>query len=491
MVEKYDFLVIGAGVVGSAIARELSKYEAKVLVLEKECDVCFGTSGRNSGVSHAGFYMPPGSLKAKLNVLGNKLMPGLCKELDVPFKEIGKLVVAKNEDEISYLEKLKSQGEKNGVKGLKLIDSREIKKLEPEVNGVAALYSKHSGILDPFELTIALAENALENGVEIKLKHEVTDIAVRENFFEVKTTKGSFRAEWLINSAGLFADEIAKLVGIHSYRIYPCRGEYHVLDKNCSNLVSMLIYPVPPLESGGLGVHLTPTVHGNLMLGPSAEYISDKDDFSTSREIMEELIKEAKEMVPKIEKASVIRSFAGIRPKLVPKGKAFADFVIKEEEKVEKFINLVGIESPGLTAAPAIAKMVVELIKEKRELKRKKVFKARRKRPRRFYELNDAERKKLVNKDKRYAEIICRCELVTRKEIIDAWKNPLGARSLNSIKLRTRAGMGRCQGSFCLPRILEVLEEEFGFEALNLTLSCDDSRLFSDYSRKSLGKDES
>ncbi|RLI94241.1 MAG: FAD/NAD(P)-binding oxidoreductase [Candidatus Altiarchaeales archaeon] len=477
----YDFAIIGGGVVGCAIARELARYKAEILLLERECDVCFGTSGRNSGVSHAGFYIPPNTLKAKLNVLGNRMLPTLCNELDVPFREIGKLVVAKNDDEIKYLEKLKRQGEKNGVVGLRIIDKEEIRELEPRVNGIKALYSPRSGILDPFELTIALAENAMENGVDIMLNCEVRDIHVREEFFELKTERGDFRAEYLINSSGLSADEISRMVGIEKYKIYPCRGEYHVLDKNCSDIVKMLIYPVPPSESGGLGVHLTPTVHGNLMLGPSAEFILDKEDLSTTREVMEDLIREAKEIVPGINASGIIRSFSGIRPKLNKNGK-FADFVIKEE--IERFINLVGIESPGLTAAPAIAKFVLNIIRKKKSLERKEKFKETRRRKPRFSELNEEERARLIGKDKRYSEIICRCELVTRREIIDSWRNPLNARSLNSIKIRTRAGMGRCQGSFCLPRIIDILREEFNIDPLKLTLSCKDSEMFFDYTRR-------
>jgi len=477
MKDIYDFIIIGGGVVGCAIARELSKYKARTLLLERECDVAMGVSGRNSGVDHAGFYMIPKTLKAKLNVEGHRMLPSLCKELDVPYRRVGKLVVARSEDEIPYLEKLKTQGERNGVGGLRIIDRDEIRIFEPNINAISALYSPTSAILDPFQLTIGFAESALMNGVEIKLNTEVVEIETNENVFNVITNSNSFKTRYLINSAGLYADTISKMAGVDKYRIYPCKGEYHVLDKRVGNLLNMLIYPVPPKDSGGLGIHLTPTIDGNIMLGPSAEYIGSAGDISNTRDVMEKLFNEARDLLPLITKKDFIRSFAGIRPKLTPPfGNEIADFVIKEE--YDGFINLVGIESPGLTAAPAIAVYVVNIIKSRENLKERGNFNPIRKSPVKFSELSDEEKSILIRDNPDYGEVICRCETVTRKEIIDALNNPLGARSINSIKMRCRASMGRCQGSFCLPKIVEIMENEFNLGVNEINLFGEGSEMF-------------
>lgn len=474
--DVHDVLIIGGGVIGCAIARELSRYELDSILLEKECDICMGTSGRNSGVAHAGFYVPSGTLKAELNIKGHRMMPELCSELDVPYKEIGKLVVAKNEEEKPYLKKLKATGEKNGSRNLTIIDKQEIKKLEPNIEAEAALYSPTSAILDPFELTIALAENAHQNGTRFYLNEEVCGITKKDGIFLVKTHTKEYRTKIVVNSAGLNSDKIAALIGIRKYKIYPCRGQYHILDKNRSNLIKRLIYPVPPKDVGGLGVHLTPTIHGNIMLGPSAEYIKEPD-LATTKEVMEQLFKEAKELLPEINRRDVIRSFAGVRPKLTPPGSEKpADFVIEEE--VEGFINLIGIESPGLTAAPAIAKKVAEIISESIRLKPQKSFNPHRKAKPRFSKLPPEKKAELIEKDPAYGYIVCRCEEVTKKEIIDALNNPLGARSIDAIKRRCRAGTGRCQSGFCLPKIVEIMEEKYHMKPEEILLNCEGSSLF-------------
>jgi glycerol-3-phosphate dehydrogenase len=477
--ESFDVLIIGGGVVGCAIARELSKYELDVMLLEKECDVAMGTSGRNSGVAHAGFYVPSGTLKAELNILGHRMLPTLCKDLDVPYEEIGKLVVAKSEDEIAYLEKLKATGEKNGSRKLALIGKEEVKKLEPNIEAVAALYSPTSAILDPFELTIALAENAFRNGVKFALSAEVCGIQKKDGGFIVKTKKGkTYSAKMLINSAGLYADKVAALAGIKKYRIHPCRGQYHILDKNKSNLIKHLVYPVPPKDVGGLGVHLTPTVHGNIMLGPSAEYV-DEPTVSTTPEVMDQLFKEAKELLPEINRRDFIRSFAGVRPKLVAAGSTKpADFVITEEAEAPGLIDLVGIESPGLTAAPAIAEKVAGIVGASLKLTPKKNFTSKRKGITRFSTLPAEEKAKLVEKNPKYGTIVCRCEEVTEQEIIDALNNPLGARNIDAVKRRCRAGTGRCQSGFCLPRIVEIMEELYAPKFDEILLNCEGSELF-------------
>jgi len=477
MDRDFDVIIIGGGVVGCAIAREFSRYKVNAVLLERECDVAFGTSGRNSGVAHAGFYMQPGTLKAKTNVEGHRILPELCNDLDVPYKEIGKLVVAKQEGDIPYLEKLKKQGEQNGTRELKIIDEEGIKNLEPNIRGVQALHSPTSAILCPFTLTIGLAENAIMNGVRFSLNTEVKEIQNDNERFTIKTNAGEFTSDFVVNSAGLYADKISEMAGISQYKIYPCRGEYHILDKNKSALVNHLIYPVPAKDCAGLGVHLTPTVYGNIMLGPSAEYIEDNKDAGNSAEVMNVLYKEAKELLPDIERRDFIRSFAGIRPKLICSGsEPPADFVIKEE--FDGFINLVGIESPGLTAAPAIAGMVVDIVKGKRDLKLNSNFNPKRKGIVKFNELSDKKQAELIRKNPNYGRVVCRCETITQQEVIDAMDNPLGAVSLNSVKNRCRAGMGRCQGSFCSPKIVEIIREIFKPGVDEITLKGKGSELF-------------
>lgn len=477
---RFDVAVIGGGAVGCAIARELTKYELCVGLIEKECDVALGTSGRNSGVSHAGFYVPTGTLKAKLNIEGHEMMPAFCKELGVPHLQVGKIVTAKEEDEREYLYKLKSTGEKNGCKKLRIIDEKEIKRLEPNINGIAALHSPTTSILDPFLLTIALAENAKRNGASIILNAEVTEIEQTREGFRIVTGAGNYSAGIVINSAGLYSDKVASMVGIDGYKIYPCRGEYHILDKNKRSLINGAVYPVPPKELGGLGIHLTPTTDGNIMLGPSAEYLPDPDDYTNTAEVMDKLFMESFEFLPKISRKDIIKSFSGIRPKLIgPGSKAPADFVIEESKKVPGFINLIGIESPGLTAAPAIAKRVAATVKEIRGgLAENKGFDPAEKPRIRFSELSKREKSELIKKDPNYGIVVCRCQTVTKKEVMDALANPLGARSIYSVSKRCRASLGRCQGGFCVPKIVEIIKEMYGPEAHKTTYAGKGSELF-------------
>jgi glycerol-3-phosphate dehydrogenase len=368
----YDALVIGAGVVGCAVARELSKYELKVALVEKESDVCGGASKANSGVLHSGIYSTPNSLKAQLCVQGNDLFSNFTNEVGVEFQRIGKLVVARSEREIKELEKLKKVGEENGISGLTLVDEEEVRKLEPNIKANCALMVPSAGIVSPYILTIALAENAWENNVKIFLNSKVTDISQRDDNFEVKTDNMTFKTRWVINSAGLYCDTIANMLRIEKYKVYPCRGEYLVLDKSYSYLINHLIYPPPENGSGGLGVHLTPTTEGNILIGPTAKYIDEKDDIRTTKEAMDKLITGAESFLKQLPKDVYIQSYAGVRCKLTPQGcETSGDFVIEEDDKVEGFINLMGIESPGLSASPAIAQKVVEIIKRKENLKPK------------------------------------------------------------------------------------------------------------------------
>jgi len=486
----FDVVIIGGGVVGCAIARELSQYKLSIAVLEKEDDVGWGTSCRNSGVVHAGFNNKPGTLMAKFCVEGNRSFAELCRQLDVPYKKIGKLVVAKKREELKGLKDLKAQGDKNQVKGLEIIDSDEMKRLEPNLTGIAALYSPETAITSPYLLTIALAENAINNGVSFFLNTEVKNITrLNNSYFKVTTNQGEFISSYVINSAGLYADKIARMIGIKRYRLYPCRGEYHILDKNVSWLINHLIYPVPQAGAGGLGIHLTPTIDGNILIGPSNEYIRRKDSFSTTSPIMKMLSNEARDFLPLISPGYIIRSYSGLRAKRAPSSEGgYWDFVIEESKTVNNFINLIGIESPGLTAAWPIAQRVVEIINKKERLSPNPNFNPYRKGILRFEEQDEETKKNLIKQDPDYGEIVCRCEKVTKKEILEAINNPLGARSLISIKYRTRAMMGRCQGGYCRTRIIEILREHFDLNPEEITLKGDNSYLLTGYRSSEVNK---
>jgi len=479
----YDVVVIGGGVVGCAIARELSKYKVSIAVLEKEDDVGWGISCRNSGVVHAGFNNRSGTLMAQFCVEGNKSFAELCHQLDVPYKKIGKLVVAKKKEEVIDLKNLKKQGDTNGVNNLQIIGLDEIKRLEPNLSGIAALYSPETAITSPYLLTIALAENALDNDVKFFLNTKVKNISnFNSSGFRIITNRGEFISSYIINSAGLYADKIARMIGENKYHIYPCRGEYHILDRNVSWLINHLIYPVPQAETGGLGVHLTPTIDGNILIGPSNEYIRKKDNLSTTSQIMKILSAEAQKFLPLISSQYFIRSYSGVRAKQAPSSEGgFWDFVIEESKTVNNFINLIGIESPGLTAAQPIARRVVEIINKKEKLNSNPNFNPFRKGILRFEEQDEETKKALIREDPDYGEIVCRCEKITKKEILEAASNPLGARSLISIKYRTRAMMGRCQGGYCQTRIMEILRESFKLSPQEITLKGNDSYLLTGY----------
>ena len=464
MMNKRDVIIIGAGVVGNAIARELSRYEVNVAVLEKELDVAMGASSRNSGVLHSGIHYKPGTLRARLSVQGNAMMKNLCGDLKVKIVYIGKLTVAQDENDIVTLHTLKEQGEANNVPGLEILDQVQMQKIQPGVGGIKALYSPSTGIICPYGLSIALAENAAANGVGFYLGHGVTDISKNPQGFMVNTAPGeAFEAPVLINSAGLFSDRVCEMLGIDEYRIYPCRGEYLVLDKRLKGTLSTLVYPAPRKGGAGLGIHLTNTVDGNILIGPSSEYVDEPDDFASTSEIMAQLKKE------------------GLRAKQTPpKAGGYKDFVIESRDDFPGFINLVGIESPGLTSAPAIGLMVKEMVERFVDLKDKGYFVSERPGSTGFFhELPEEEKADLVSKNPDYGEVICRCEHITKKEVLDAIRNPLYNSTINGIKYRSRAMMGRCQGGFCLPRIVEILKQEFGYRPEDYLLQSKDSPLFS------------
>jgi glycerol-3-phosphate dehydrogenase len=478
--ENYDVIIIGAGVVGNAIARELSKTSLSVAVIEKELDVAMGTSSRNSGVIHSGIHYKPGTLRAKLNVLGNSLMADLCRDLKVTIDYIGKLTVAQDEEEVKSLYMLKEQGETNGVPGLEILDPEAMEKIQPHVGGIKALHSPSTGIICPYSLAIGLAENAHANGCHFYLGHEVSAILKKEDRFEIEASGKKFTSKVLINSAGLYSADIARMLGINEFKIYPCRGEYLILDKRLKGTLNVLVYPAPHTGKAGLGIHLTNTVAGNILIGPSNEYREDPEDYACTADIMALLRKEGHVLLPDLKTSDFIRSFSGMRPKQTPpEVGGFRDFVIESREDVKGFINLLGIESPGLTSSPAIALMVRDMVEKRLPLIPKTDFDGTRSgMTGHFHELSDEEKADLVAQNPNYGEVVCRCEQITKKEVLDAIENPLGVKTVNSIKYRSRAMMGRCQGGFCLPRIVQILEREFGYRPEDYLLKNRTSPLF-------------
>ncbi len=479
MAKEYDVLVIGGGAVGNAVARELSRFSLHVALAEKECDVARGTSGKNSGVVHAGFNNRPGSWMAKLGVEGNQQFAAACKELSVPYRKTGKLLLAFDENDIKVLETLMEQGRENGVKGLEWLNREAVRELEPYVGGIGAMFSPETAITSPFLYTIALAENAQANGVDYYLNSPVVSIRQLGGRFLVHAGKTEITAAYVINCAGLYSDEIAKMAGDDRFRIYPCRGEYFILDRQASRYLKTPVYPAPRADIAGLGVHLTPTVEGNILIGPSAEYIADKNDVCTTQRVMDKLFTEAKALLPPLEWRDIIHGYSGLRSKIVREGEGvFGDFHIDWSERVENLINLVGIESPGLTASLPIGRMVCRLLGQKLALTERTGFLPQRHHPRRFSDQNRAEQASLVRKDPDYGEIVCRCEEITKKEIKEAIENTLGARSIMSIKYRAGAMMGRCQGGYCLPRIAEILVNEYGMKPEDIDYKGPGSPLF-------------
>ncbi|SJZ83065.1 NAD(P)/FAD-dependent oxidoreductase [Garciella nitratireducens] len=459
-----DIVIIGAGVIGSSIARELSKYDLKISVLEKESDVAVGTSKANSGIVHAGYDAKPNTLKGKLNVKGNAMFDDLSKELDFPFKRNGSLVLCFEEQEKEKLYQLKEQGEKNGVPGLKVISRKEILKLEPNVNQnvVAALYAPTGGIVCPYEMTIAYAENANTNGVDFYFHTEVKNIKKLETGFLIKTNQGDFESRLIINAAGVFADSIHNMISDHKIKIIPRKGEYCLFDKAVGNFTQRTLFQLP--TKMGKGVLVTPTVDGNLLIGPTAVDIEDKREVSTTAEGLSIVLEKARITLKEIPMKQIITSFAGLRAHSIED-----DFIIGEAKDVSGFIDVAGIESPGLSSAPAIAQMVENIVTEKLKPKEKENFDPIRKGIPKFREMSNQERRALIEKDCSYGRIVCRCETVTEGEIRSAIKRPLGARDLDGIKRRTRAGMGRCQSGFCLPKIMKILSEELDLPETEIT----------------------
>lgn len=472
--DKYDVIIIGGGVVGSAIARELSRYELDICVLEKNLDVCCETSGRNSGVVHGGFAYDIGSLKAKLCVEGNQGMEQLSKDLDFPFEKCGKVLVGKTQEDYETLLRMIEQGRANGATRLRMLTKEELKELVPAAVGEFAMYSPDSGVVNPFLYTIALAENAACNGVEYFFDNEVVDIKKEENGYQIITASDVYFTKWVINSAGLGCGKISEMLGIGGYKVVGSKGDYIILDKKTGELLPMPIYPVP--SNTYMGIHVTNTTDGNVIVGPNAELVTNFEYYGVPQENIEFLAESASEIWPYIKKSDYIRNYSGILPKYVNDDGVIQDFKIEIKDEIAPFaVNLIGIESPGLTAAVPIGRMVVRMMQQYESFVEKKEFQSTRKGIVCFDRLNEEEKQSMIQQDANYGEIVCRCEKVTKAEFLQAIHNPLGVHTLTGIKYRTRGMMGRCQGGYCQMRMVEMLEEELGVKAEQLNYMKKDS----------------
>jgi len=463
----YDVVIIGAGVIGSAVARELSKYQMKIAVIERCSDIGEGTSKANSGIVHAGFDAKAGSLKAKLNVEGNRLMEELAKELDIPFRRNGSFVLCFSEEERAKMEELYQNGQKNQVPELQILNAEEVKRLEPNISEevIAALYAPSGGIVCPFTLTLALAENAFENGVEFFLEHEVLTIEkpdVAGGSYRIHTDKADFESRIVVNAAGLYSDVFHNMVSERKLKIIARKGEYCLFDQAVSGMVDKTIFQMP--SALGKGILVTPTAHGNMMIGPNARDMEDKESKNTTEEALEEIMRKASRSVKNLPLRSVITSFCGLRAH-----EQGDDFVIGEPEDAPGFLDAAGIESPGLSCAPAIGRYLADLILRIMPCSAKQDFINTRKGIHRILERSDEERREMIKNNPAYANIICRCETISEGEILEAIHRPLGARSMDGIKRRTRAGMGRCQSGFCAPKVMEILARELGLEMEEIT----------------------
>ncbi len=455
-----DVAIIGGGVVGTAIARELSRYRLTVALLEKEEELAFGVSKSNSGIIHPGIQNPPGSLKGRLCVQGNMLVRRLARELGIDFKQTGELVVAFDQEELATLGLLKRQGEELGVPGLRIVDKKWLREHEPNLNpaAVAALFAPSAGIISPYRMAYDLSENAQRNGVLIYTGAQVERIERTDeralpsgHRFELVTGRGIFLARFVVNAAGLHADTVAAMAGIRDFTIRPRKGEEYLLDKKREHLSNHLIFPVPAKHSKG--VLIIKTSDGNPMIGPTACEVGDKDDRTTTEEGLRHVLESARRLVPSVNDRDIIAYFAGLRPV------AGEDFIIRHEEKVPGMVTVAGIQSPGLTASPAIALLVTDILgKHGLQLRRKLFFRRRRSRTTHLFSLPLSKTARLVKKDPAYGDIVCRCEMVSAKEVREAVRR--GARTMDGVKFRTRAQAGRCHGSFCTTRIMKILAEE-------------------------------
>lgn len=472
MKSSYDIIIIGAGVTGCAIAREISRYDCSCLVLEKDEDVCCGTSKANSGIVHAGYDAKPGTLKAKMNIRGNELMTALCEEMDIPFKRIGSLVVCTDEANRAGIDDLYARGITNEVPDMKILSADEVREIEPNISDdvVCALYAPTAGVICPFRLNIALAECANQNGVEFKFNSSVTDIKKNGGKWSVETAEDTYECTVVINAAGCHSDELNNLVSDKKLHITARRGDYMLLDRSLDGFVNHIIFPQP--TAMGKGILVTPTVHGNTIVGPTAIDTDNKDEAPVTAEGLSKVQEGSTKNVKGLPLKQVITGFSGLRAH-----EDGGEFILNEAEGCDGFFDCVGIESPGLTACPAIGEYMAAQVAEKLSLKPKETWNGICKDVVKPFELSAEERAELIKEHPEYGRIICRCETITEGEIIDAIRRPLGAKSLDGVKRRTRAGMGRCQGGFCSPRVMDILSRELGVPLDSITKSGGDSKI--------------
>ncbi len=473
MSDRFDVVVIGAGVIGSAIARVLSRHRCRTAVVEKCADVAAGASSRNSGVIHAGINCRPGTLRARFCMEGRQLLQEWCRELNVPMSICGKLIVARSQDDLPSLHRLKLQGEMNGVPRLRIISGQQAAALQPGIECVAALHVPTSGIVSPYALTIAMAEDAAVNGVRFFLEREVTGIEADRQGFTVRTMGGDVRGTFVVNCAGINSSQVARSLDPDAPAQFPCLGEYLILDKEAGERMAMSVYPAPRVDNASLGAHITPTTEGNILLGPSSEYVTDPETTWCTATTTERLLEATRQMWPELPEQLVIGAYAGVRAKLNPPDLGgFADFLFRRTPGHPRALHLIGMESPGLTAAPAIAHTVVDTyLRPELSLEEKSPRDVVLRRwPTRFSERSEEEKERLVREDPSSGDIICRCEGVTRSELLHALNNPLGVNTLAGIKFRCGAMMGRCSGGYCLPQIVEVWQDELGREPGELKL---------------------
>ena len=470
---SYDVAIIGAGITGCAMARRLSMYKLKTIVIEAEDDVACGTTKANTAIVHAGYDAKPGTWKALTNIEGSRAYAKLCAELDVPYFNSGSLVIALNPEQASAVLSLKARGDSNGVPDLEVIGRERLLELEPNVNqeAISALFAPTGAYTCPWEMAIALMENAVENGVELMLGAELMDISEEADGFELILKDRVISSSYVVNAAGLHVDKVAAMVGDPGFRIAPRRGEYWLFDKNLKGLVTRPLFTAPtPISKG---VVVTPTADGNLMAGPNAENIDDPYDISTTSEGLEKVWNDALSLVPCLQRRSAITNFAGLRAASYPQG----DFIVGPMEAHGRFFNMAGVESPGLTSAPAIAVHVEGMLKAAGLALEKKVgWKPERKGLVHFALLSPGEQDELVMRDRRYGHVVCRCETVTEGEIIEALHRIVPCTTMDGLKRRTRLGAGRCQAGFCSPRALGIVARELGVDVGDISKNGDGSR---------------
>lgn len=466
-----DVAIIGSGIMGAAVARELSKYNLDIMIIEKDNDISCGTTKANSAIVHAGYDAKEGSLMAKYNVAGNAMYEELCKEVDAPFRRVGSYVLAFSEKEREHLELLYKRGLNNGVPELEIIEADEIQKREPYVSkeAVAALYAGTAGITGPWELAIKLVENAMENGAELKLNAEVVDIKKIDNYFKITLKNGDvIEAKTVINAAGVFADILNNMVSKNTFKITPRIGEYYLLDKVQGYLTDSVIFQCP--TEMGKGILVAKTAHGNIIAGPTASDVEDRTDVANTQAGLDVIREYAVKSIKDINFRDNIRNFSGLRAEADT-----GDFILGEAEDVKGFFNMAGTKSPGLTSAPAMAVDLAEMVvKSMGNISKKENF-IKNKKHIYFIELSPEEKAEVIKKDPRYGRIICRCENITEGEIVDVIHRKAGGRTLNGIKRRCRPGAGRCQGGFCGPRVQEILARELNLKLDDIVLEEKDS----------------